>query len=84
MPLVLREQRIWGPRERLFERVLPRLSMDQLEALLQSAHTVDGIVKGLKSPDWPQQGWHALHRLALALCQACATPPTEKMRKSAA
>jgi DNA polymerase-3 subunit delta len=84
LPMVLREQRIWGPRERLFERVLPRLSMPQLEQLLQSAHTVDGIVKGLKSPGWPTQGWAALHRLAQALAQACLTPPAEKMRKSAA
>ncbi|MEY4139356.1 MAG: hypothetical protein RLZZ371_1538, partial [Pseudomonadota bacterium] len=66
LPMALREQRIWGVRERLFERVLPRLSAAQLEALLQSAHTVDGIVKGLKAPGWPLQGWAALHRLAQA------------------
>jgi DNA polymerase-3 subunit delta len=29
---------------------------------------VDGIVKGLKAPDWPTDGWQALHRLAMALC----------------
>ncbi len=84
LPMVLREQRIWGPRERLFERVLPRLSAAQLEQLLQSAHIVDGIVKGLKAPGWPLQGWAALHRLAQALSQACKTPVPEKMRKSPA
>mgnify|MGYP000022189858 FL=1 len=84
LPMVLREQRIWGPRERLFERVLPRLSMAQLEQLLQAAHTVDGIVKGLKSPGWPTQGWAALHRLAQSLTQACLASPPEKMRKSTA
>ena len=84
MPMVLREQRIWGARERLFERVLPRVSTAQLEQLLQWAHTVDGIVKGMKSPGWPIQGWAALHRLAQALAQACLTPPPEKMRKSVA
>ena len=84
LPMVLRQQRIWGPRERLFERVLPRLSAAQLEQLLQSAHIVDGIVKGLKAPGWPLQGWAALHRLAQALSQACKTPVPEKMRKSPA
>lgn len=84
LPMVLREQRIWGTRERLFERVLPRLSAAQLEQLLQSAHIVDGIVKGLKAPGWPLQGWAALHRLAQALSQACKTPVPEKMRKSPA
>ena len=75
LPMALREQRIWGVRERLFERVLPRLSADALNQLLQSAHQVDGIVKGLKLPQWPHSGWQALHRLALQLCHACAAAP---------
>jgi DNA polymerase-3 subunit delta len=75
LPMALREQRIWGPRERLFERVLPRLTDSALSQLLQSAHVVDGIVKGLKQPDWPTSGWQALHRLALQLCGLCAAAP---------
>jgi len=71
LPMALKAQRIWGPRERLFERVLPRLSPARLNNLLQSAHQVDGIVKGLKVPDWPQDGWQALHRLALRLARMC-------------
>jgi DNA polymerase-3 subunit delta len=76
LPMALREQRIWGARERLFERVLPRLSADALNQLLQSAHQVDGIVKGLKLPQWPHSGWQALHRLALQLCSACSATPS--------
>jgi DNA polymerase-3 subunit delta len=72
LPVALREQRIWGARERLFERVLPRLSAVVLDQLLQDAHTVDGIVKGLKQPDWPHSGWQALQRLAQQLCALCA------------
>lgn len=79
LPVALREQRIWGPRERLFERVLPRLSAAALADLLQAAHLVDGIVKGLKRPDWPADGWQALHRLAMQLCQQCIMP-REKMK----
>jgi DNA polymerase-3 subunit delta len=30
---------------------------------------VDGIVKGLKAPDWPTDGWQALQRLALQVCK---------------
>ena len=75
LPMVLREQRIWGPRERLFERVLPRLSVGMLDKLLQSAHQVDGIVKGLKVPEWPTDSWQALHRLAMRLCRACMARP---------
>jgi len=71
LPMALKAQRIWGPRERLFERVLPRLSPARLNNLLQSAHQVDGIVKGLKVPNWPQDGWQALHRLALRFARMC-------------
>jgi DNA polymerase-3 subunit delta len=72
LPQVLREQRVWGQKERLFERVLPQLSAATLERLLQSAHQVDGIVKGMKLPTWPTDSWQALLRLALMLCKACS------------
>ena len=75
LPMALREQRIWGVKERLFERGLPRLSDATLAQLLQAAHTVDGIVKGLKQEDWPTQNWQALHRLAWLVCQACLGRP---------
>jgi DNA polymerase-3 subunit delta len=80
LPMALREQRIWGVKERLFERVLPRLSANNLTELLQAAHQVDGIVKGLKQPDWPLDGWQALHRLALQLCGYCAAPAPASAR----
>ena len=74
LPMALREQRIWGTRERLFERVLPRLTSDAASELLMAAHQVDGIVKGLKLPDWPANGWQALHRLAMDMCRRCGEP----------
>jgi DNA polymerase-3 subunit delta len=72
LPMAMREQRIWGLKERLFERVLPRLTPMALDNLLHAAHTVDGLVKGLKAHDWPVDNWQALHRLAMMLCRACA------------
>jgi DNA polymerase-3 subunit delta len=72
LPVALREQRVWGLKEKLFERVLPRLSATTLENLLHGAHTVDGIVKGLKAPGWPADGWQALHKLAMELCLSVA------------
>jgi len=72
LPMALREQRVWGARERLFERVLPRLDGESLSRLLKAAHQVDGIVKGLKVPGWPTDAWQALQRLAMSLCGYCA------------
>jgi DNA polymerase III subunit delta len=60
----LREQRIWGVKEKQFERILPSVQNTAINRLLQSAHVVDGIVKGLPHPDWPSDPWQALHRLA--------------------
>ena len=71
LPMALRENRIWGTKERLYERILPRVGDAALARLLQSAHLVDGIVKGLKQPDWPTQPWQALQRLAMQLGKAC-------------
>ncbi|MDQ6881189.1 MAG: DNA polymerase III subunit delta, partial [Pseudomonadota bacterium] len=84
LPMALREQRIWGLKERLFERVLPRLTATTLDNLLHAAHLVDGIVKGLKVDDWPTGGWQALHRLALTLCRECAVQPHPPARKMGA
>ncbi|MFN4004364.1 MAG: DNA polymerase III subunit delta [Hylemonella sp.] len=82
LPLALREQRIWGVKERLYERVLPQLQPAALEALLQAAHQVDGIVKGLKAPGWPSDGWQALQRLAFDFCRLCmAAAPRGGVRK---
>lgn len=81
MPMALREQRVWGAKERLFERVLPRLSDAALAQLLEAAHLVDGIVKGLKQPGWPTNNWQALQRLAMMLCSQCVvSPPASRAR----
>jgi len=80
MPMALRENRIWGAKEKLFERVLPAISASSLAHLLNAAHKVDGIVKGLKQPDWPSDGWQALQRLAGMVCTECAGKLQTKAR----
>ena len=72
LPMALRENRVWGAKEKLMERALPLLRPAQLSQWLQDAHTVDGIVKGLKQPNWPADPWDALHRMALRVATACA------------
>jgi len=74
MPMALRENRVWGAKEKLYERVLPGMGDAALAQLLDAAQKVDGIVKGLKQPDWPASGWQALHRLAGMVCEQCAAP----------
>ena len=75
MPMALNEARVWGAKQRLYERVLPLLRSDTLDHLVEAASLCDGIVKGLKHPRWPLDPWAALTRLALLLAQAVAAPP---------
>jgi DNA polymerase-3 subunit delta len=69
LPMALREARAWGPRERLFERALPRVTDAQLTQWLQAARICDGLVKGLKHPEWPSEPWDGLQKLALMVMQ---------------
>jgi DNA polymerase-3 subunit delta len=64
LAMALRENRIWGAKEKQFERIMPNVQMSTVNKLLQAAHQVDGVVKGLKHADWPSEPWQALHRLA--------------------
>ena len=80
MPMALRENRVWGVKEKLFERALPHIGDTTLANLLHAAHKVDGIVKGLKQPDWPTDGWQALQRLAGMVCAACSAPAPRNPR----
>ena len=70
MPMALREARIWGARERLFERALPRLSAPMAARLVGAASECDGVLKGLRHPQWPSEPWDALRRLVLMMLQA--------------
>lgn len=72
LPMALREARVWGAKERLFERVLPQLAGHQLAHWVESASVCDGIVKGLPHPGWPAGAWPALRRLVLMLLQPLA------------
>jgi DNA polymerase-3 subunit delta len=72
LPLALREARVWGNKEKLLERVAPRLDAAQAGMLVQAAQVCDGLVKGLRHPDWPSAPWAALRRLALMLAEAAS------------
>ena len=82
LPLALREARVWGLRERLFERALPLIPAHALDALLEAAQVCDGLVKGLTHPDWPADPWAALRRLVLMVTQhtAAASPRSGPLR----
>ena len=76
LPMALREGRVWGAKEKLFERLFAQQGgpvNETLVALVQGAQICDGIVKGLRHPQWPADPWAALQRLALMVVQANST-----------
>ncbi len=75
LPMALREGRVWGAKERLFERVVPMLTDRAVAHLLEAAQVCDGLVKGLKHPEWPQDPWEGLKRLVLMLLQHTSAVP---------
>jgi DNA polymerase-3 subunit delta len=83
LPLALREARVWGAKERVFERAVTLMSESTLAHLLDAAHVCDGLMKGLKHPDWPLDPWEALKRLALLLAEQTARAGTKPIARLA-
>jgi DNA polymerase-3 subunit delta len=81
LPVALREARVWGVKERLYERAVPLMTDNALAQLLHAAQLCDGLVKGLKHPDWPLDPWDGLKRLVLMTVQwTAAAPPGQRSR----
>jgi DNA polymerase-3 subunit delta len=79
LPALLRASRIWGVKEKLLERALPRLRTPDLERLLQLAAQCDLAVKGLRPDTLPHAPWDALQVLALSMLDALwPTPPSAR------
>jgi DNA polymerase-3 subunit delta len=66
---LLKEYRIWGPRERMMEPALRRVSLATLEAALQEAAQVDRMVKGLRAKKFAGDAWDAMLQLALRVAR---------------
>jgi DNA polymerase-3 subunit delta len=67
--MLMKEYRIWGPRERLMEPALRRLKLPQLEAALQEAAQIDKMVKGLRAKEFAGDAWDALLQLGLKVAR---------------
>jgi DNA polymerase-3 subunit delta len=78
LPMALREARVWGTKERLFERAVPVLTDTGMAELVEAAQICDGLAKGLKHPGWPLDAWEGLRRLTLMICERISASPTRR------
>ena len=67
--MLLKQYRIWGPRERLMEPALRRISLSALQTALQEAAQIDKMVKGLRAKAFSGDAWDALAQLGLKLAR---------------
>jgi len=63
---LLKEAKVWGPRQMAVKKALQRLSSATLEAALRHAGRIDRLIKGIGQGDL----WEEFLRLGLSLCQA--------------
>ena len=64
-----KENRVWGPRERLVGSALRRLSLTTLQAAQREAAQVDKMVKGLRAEKHVGDAWDALLQLGLKVAR---------------
>ncbi len=67
--MLLKEYRIWGPRERMMEPALRRIPLATLETALQQAAQVDKMIKGLRAKTFAGDAWDAMLQLALKVAR---------------
>lgn len=66
---LLKEYRIWGPKERMMEPALRRIPLATLEQALQDAAQVDKMIKGLRAKAFAGDAWDAMLQLALKVAR---------------
>jgi DNA polymerase-3 subunit delta len=66
---MLKEYRIWGPRERLMAPAVSRVKIASLRDALNKAAQVDRMIKGLRAKDFAGDAWDALLQLALVVAR---------------
>lgn len=67
--MLLKEFRIWGPKEKLMEPALRRTSIKNLRSALQEAAHIDKMVKGLRAPEFAGDPWDALLQVGLRVAR---------------
>ncbi len=67
--MLLKEYRIWGPRERMMEPALRRITLATLEGALRDAAQVDKMIKGLRAKSFAGDAWDAMLQLALKVAR---------------
>jgi DNA polymerase-3 subunit delta len=83
LPMAMSMARVFGPRQALIERAVQRFEGEAATRLVVAAAQCDGVIKGLRRPDWPADPWRALWQLAQAVLQVASRPASQRPRSPA-
>ncbi|MDR2187046.1 MAG: DNA polymerase III subunit delta [Azonexus sp.] len=75
LDLLLKEAKVWGPRQMAIKKALQRLTAAALEAALKQAGGIDRLAKGIGQGNV----WEAFLRLGLSLCPQQSSQPSRQM-----
>jgi DNA polymerase-3 subunit delta len=65
--MAARENRVWSPRDRLFERAIGRVDMDRVERAMARIADADRLAKGLRARRADSDAWLELTDLAIEI-----------------
>jgi len=66
---LIKEYRIWGPRERLIPNAIARVTLKTLQTAMHEAAQIDKLIKGLRARAFAGDPWDALLQLAMQIAR---------------
>lgn len=69
LAVLMKEYRIWGPRERLIPNAIARVTLKTLQTAMHEAAQIDKLIKGLRARAFAGDPWDALLQLAMRIAR---------------
>ena len=69
LAVLMKEYRIWGPRERLIPNAIARVTLKTLQTSMHEAAQIDKLIKGLRARAFAGDPWDALLQLAMQIAR---------------
>ncbi len=69
LAMLMKEYRIWGPRERLIPNAITRVTLRTLQTAMHESAQIDKMIKGLCAREFAGDSWDALLQLAMRIAR---------------
>ena len=69
LAVLMKDYRIWGPRERLIPNAIARVTLSTLQTAMHESAQIDKLIKGLRARAFAGDPWDALLQLAMRIAR---------------